>query len=175
MKKILGIVIILGIAVGISLLAYREHMVKRFDRDFSTAEELITTFEGFKGRVYICPSGRKTIGYGFTDRKLVEKGRMTKAEAKEIVRKYCAALRIRIAADLHPVHLADHELEALVSFVYNVGWDNWKASTMREKLLTGKSRESVAAEFPRWKYSRKTILLGLIRRRAAEKRLFLGV
>ena len=144
-----------------------------FGAEFTSAEELIKTFEGFRGATYICPAGVKTIGYGFTDKDLVAKDTITREEADKALSRKVKSLQARIIVDLNGYgrKLTKNELAALTSFVYNVGWHNWMSSTMRERLICG-DQAGAAEEFPRWEYAGGKKLVGLIRRRAAEKRTF---
>lgn len=144
-----------------------------FGAEFSSAEELIKTFEGFRGATYLCPAGVKTIGYGFTDKDLVAKGTITREEADKILSRKVKNLQAKIIADVnsHGRMLTKNELAAVTSFVYNVGWHNWRSSTLREKIVCG-DKAGAAEEFPRWKYAGGKKLMGLVRRRAAERRTF---
>jgi lysozyme len=66
-----------------------------------------------------------------------------------------------------------NEFSSLCSFIYNVGSGNFQSSTMRMKL-NRLDYGGAADEFPKWRKSAGRILPGLVRRRAAEKALFLG-
>ena len=71
------------------------------------------------------------------------------------------------------VPLTENQFGALVSFTYNVGSGNLKASTLRQKLNRG-DYAGAADEFPKWRRAGGKILRGLVRRRAAERALFEG-
>ena len=70
------------------------------------------------------------------------------------------------------VDLNENEFSALCSFVYNLGSGNLQSSTLRAKL-NRTDYEGAANEFPKWRRAGGRILAGLVRRRAAEKALFL--
>ena len=76
------------------------------------------------------------------------------------------------------VDLNQHQFDALASFIFNVGQGNYARSTLRKKLHAG-DFSGAAIEFGRWVYAtkngKKVKLNGLIKRRAAEVRLFKGV
>ena len=93
--------------------------------------------------------------------------------ADEIVEHECKAVD-RVNARLVKVPLARHERAALISFAFNVGTGNFAASTMRMKLNRN-DRIGAAQEFPKWRRAGGVILKGLVRRRAAERRLFEGI
>ena len=170
MNKFVKVMSIAIITIVVTSVIYTQPI---FGAEFTSAEELIKTFEGFRGKTYICPAGVKTIGYGFTDKDLVAKGTITREEANKVLARKVKNLQARIVVDLNSYgrKLTKNELAALTSFVYNVGWHNWMSSTMREKLICG-DKAGAAEEFPRWKYAGGKKLMGLIRRRAAEQRTF---
>jgi GH24 family phage-related lysozyme (muramidase) len=75
---------------------------------------------------------------------------------------------------LRPKSLKQHQFDALVSFVYNIGIGAFKKSTMLSLIKADKMGEA-ASEFDKWTKAGGKPLKGLIRRRRAEKELFVGV
>lgn len=71
------------------------------------------------------------------------------------------------------VPLNDNQLAALTSFVYNVGEQAYKESTLLRKLNAG-DYEGACRELPRWVYAKGVKLGGLVKRRAEEMRLCLS-
>ena len=69
--------------------------------------------------------------------------------------------------------LTENQYSALTSFTFNVGAGALQRSTLRMKLNRGEY-QNAADEFQKWKFANKRILAGLIRRRAAERSLFLA-
>jgi len=69
------------------------------------------------------------------------------------------------------VELNQNQFDALVDFVFNLGYGDFKTSTLL-KLLNAHAFDLAAEEFPRWKYSKGVVLKGLVRRRALEQALF---
>ena len=69
--------------------------------------------------------------------------------------------------------LTENQFSSLVSFVYNVGSGNFYRSTCRQKL-SRLDYEGAADELPKWRRSAGRILPGLVRRRVAERNLFLS-
>ncbi|WP_020160542.1 lysozyme [Methylobacter marinus] len=169
--------------------------------------DLIKASESLKLVAYLCPSNRLTIGYGHVlmpawDAKLF---RNVSTEALARIVSECQRTRIvsreyrsrlRIAEDqadhllfrdvaqtalflrsVTPVALSQHQFDALVSFIFNVGQGNYATSTLRKKLHAG-DYTGAAAEFDRWIYGtvngKKQKLNGLITRRATERALFEG-
>jgi len=132
--------------------------------------ELIKQFEGLRLKAYKCPAGIWTIGYGHT--KGVYPG-MTITE--ELADKFLVDdiwYFERGVESLVAVPLTQGQFDALVSFAFNVGADGLGDSTLLKKLNSG-DYAGAADEFPKWVYSRGKKLKGLVRRRAAERELFL--
>lgn len=74
--------------------------------------------------------------------------------------------------DLVTVDLTGNASSALVSFAYNVGLRNLEASKLLRFLNAGDFARA-ADEFPKWCRGGGRVLPGLVKRRAAERELFL--
>lgn len=72
------------------------------------------------------------------------------------------------------VKVNDNQFAALVSFAYNCGTNNLKNSTLLQLLNANKPRQA-ADEFLKWTKAQGKVMPGLVRRREAERRLFLMV
>ncbi len=138
----------------------------------------IGRFEGCRARLYNDPAGHCTIGYGHLvhygpcdghERALYQAG-LTHAAALELLRED-AATRAAAVRQLVHVPLAQHEFDALVSFVFNVGAGAFKGSTLLRRLNAGE-RAAVPAQLMRWTRGGGVVLPGLVTRRRAEGRLF---
>jgi lysozyme len=68
--------------------------------------------------------------------------------------------------------LTDNQFAAVVSFAYNVGIGNLRNSGLLRMLNQGKYGEA-ADQFLLWNKAKGKVMLGLTRRREAERRLFL--
>ena len=133
---------------------------------------LIKKFEGCELEAYQCSAGVWTIGYGHT-KDIVEGMTISKEQAEEM-----------LVDELHEyenyinkyvtVALSQNQFDALVSWVYNLGPANLKASTMLKVLNKGQYEE-VPAQMKRWNKAGGKVLEGLIRRREAEACLFKGM
>lgn len=66
------------------------------------------------------------------------------------------------------VSLTQGEYDSYVSFIFNAGPSNWRSSTML-KLLNRGERIAACNQFPRWVYSDKRVLNGLVTRRFKEQ------
>ena len=133
--------------------------------------ELIKHFEGCELTAYKCPAGVWTIGYGHT-KDVVEGMTISKEEAEQMLVDELHEYENYINEYVN-VALSQNQFDALVSWVYNLGPANLKASTMLKVLNSGKY-EDVPAQIKRWNKAGGKVLEGLIRRREAEACLFQG-
>ena len=133
--------------------------------------QLITRFEGLKLKAYKCPAGVWTIGYGHT-KNVHSRLTITKVEALVFLKSDVLSVAALVTALIKP-KISQNQFDALVSFTFNVGAYNFSESTLLKKLNMGTPISAIAAEFGRWVYSKDIILTGLIRRREAERELFL--
>jgi lysozyme len=131
---------------------------------------LIQEFEGLATECYADVGGKATIGYGH----LIRKGEsFTTIDEAEAVRILCADLEDAeacIEASVE-VDLTQAQFDALCSFVFNLGCEQFKRSTLL-RLLNGGDYTAAAGEFPRWCRVGRNAVPGLLRRRIAEQMLF---
>ena len=66
----------------------------------------------------------------------------------------------------------NYELDALVSFCYNVGFYNFKSSTLLKYIRMRMSKEKIQGQFKRWLYAGGKKLKGLERRRDWEAKRY---
>lgn len=128
-------------------------------------------------KAYLDSGGVPTIGWGSTydfdkQRKVQMGDIITEAQAQKWLDMETSQNAIDIKA-LVKVPLTNNQLNALISFVYNVGINGFKASSMLRLLNSGADKNTVAAQFDRWVYDNGVKVRGLINRRNAEKKLFL--
>lgn len=133
---------------------------------------LIKSFENCKLTSYLCPAGVWTIGWGTT--KGIRRGMtITQAEADRL---FAEDLKIYEEGVKGLVNddelLTSNQFSALVSFAYNCGLANLRTSTLLRKV-NAKDFAGAANEFGKWTRANGKILRGLVRRRAAERALFL--
>ena len=118
-----------------------------------------------------------TIGWGstfdFDKQRPVAKGDIiTQQQAQNWLEMETSQNAIDIK-NLVKVPLNNNQINALISFVYNVGINAFKDSTMLKLINSGADKQTVALQFDRWIYDNGVIVKGLINRRNAEKKLFL--
>ena len=133
---------------------------------------LIKEYEGLKLKAYYCPAGVLTIGYGSTGPHVKEGMVISEKEADELLQKDLERFEQGVH-DLVQIPITENQFSALVSFAFNVGLGNLRRSTLLRKLNT-RDYEGASKEFERWNKAGGVVLMGLVRRRAAEKELFLS-
>jgi lysozyme len=137
----------------------------------------IQGFESCRLTPYLpTPNDRPTIGWGLTH---YPDGRVVTLQDRPITQReaddyFAAVLRgtENAVKRLVEVDLDQHEFDALVSLVYNIGVGAFTTSTLLRKLNAG-DYDGAAAEFPRWNKQAGRVLRGLTRRRAEEQAMFL--
>lgn len=138
------------------------------------AIELISRFEGYRRKAAQLPDGRWTIGYGHT---------LTAREGAEVSEEDAEALLLYdLIAVSHAINewtyapLTQNQFDALASFVFNIGVENFRRSAVLKRLNEGASIQAACAMelWRRAEFAGEQILIdALVRRRAAEKVLFL--
>jgi len=138
--------------------------------------ELIKHFEGCELEAYKCAAGVWTIGYGHT-KDIQEGDKWSQDKADFMLWRELEEEYEQYVHDYVHVPLNQSQFDALVSWTYNLGPANLKASTMLKKLNNGEYEE-VPAQMARWNKAtvngKRTVLEGLTRRRKAEGQLFEG-
>lgn len=130
---------------------------------------LIKRFEGLYLESYLCPAKVWTIGYGHT--KGVVKGqKITEEEAEAFLKKDLAAAE-KTVNSLN-VQLTQNQFDALVSFVFNLGSENFLSSTLCKKVKKDPNDLTIRNEFGRWVNSKGKKLPGLVKRRQEESELY---
>jgi lysozyme len=136
--------------------------------------ELIKSFEGCRLEAYPDPGtggAPWTIGWG-TTAGVTPGMRITQQEADDLLAEDVGKAA-GVVTRLVKVPLNQNQFDALTSFVYNCGAGNFQQSTLL-RLLNEGAGEAAADEFPKWVHGGNGATLpGLVRRRAAERSLFL--
>jgi len=126
-------------------------------------------FEGLRLKAYKDAAGVPTIGYGHTHN--VRMGdRITSWYAKDLLSEDIAYFEDEVRK-LNVVR-TEGQLDALVSFSFNLGIDRLKKSTLLKVIREGGSKSQIKREFKRWVYADGKKLRGLERRREWEAKRF---
>ena len=153
-------------AVAVKASTYRKNM-----KTGTKGLDLIKFFEGLELEAYRCAAGVWTIGYGHT--KGVERGMKIDANtANEMLSEELTEYENYINSYV-TVELNQDQFDAMVSWVYNLGGGNLKASTLLQ-VLNAADYDGVPAQMMRWNKAGGRVLEGLTKRRQAEADLFSG-
>ena len=125
--------------------------------------------EGLRLEAYEDAAGVPTIGYGHT--KNVRMGdKISEYWAKEMLREDIEEAEWLVKA-LH-VAKTEGQLDALVSFVFNLGIGRLMTSTLLKVIRNGGSMQQIKKEFKRWVYAGGKKMPGLVKRREWEAKRF---
>ncbi|NHZ93222.1 glycoside hydrolase family protein [Massilia sp. CCM 8733] len=136
------------------------------------AVTIVGGFEGLRLAAYADPVGIPTICFGET--KGVRLGQRATLAQCDAMLADSLQLANRAVDDCIRAPLPDYRRAALVSFTYNVGGDAMCKSTMARKLNAG-DVQGGCDEMLRWTLAKGIRLPGLVKRRAIERNMCLGV
>jgi GH24 family phage-related lysozyme (muramidase) len=143
-------------------------------RTGETGLNLIKGYEGLRMSAHYAPTEQWTVGYGHTGSARHGMS-VTEGDAERLLKDDVKPIE-QLISDTVRAPLNQNEHDALVSLIFNIGEDNWRRSTALRKLNAGDKLGSANA-FELWTkafVSNELVTLdGLVRRRAAEKSLFL--
>lgn len=133
--------------------------------------EHLKKYESFESEIYKDKAGYDTIGYGH---KIIKgedfsKG-IKKEDAEKLLHKDIMEQTRGVKTVKRPLNQA--QFDALTSFVYNEGPENFRSSTLYSRLNNTEDLSSIddiiKEEFPKWNKSKGKVTSGLINRRNAE-------
>lgn len=137
---------------------------------------LITSFEGFEPKPYLCSAGVPTIGFGTTR---YPNGKKVALTDKDITRFEATVYfthdikHFELAVDAMFVDtVTQNQFNALVSFAYNLGEYALKKSTLLKMVNLNPNDPAIAHEFSKWVSAGGKKVAGLVRRRAAESKMY---
>lgn len=141
--------------------------------ELTTSEELmekLMEFEGCRLEAYRDAAGVLTIGYGHT-REVREGDRISEYWARELLREDIERAAKQVLK--LGVCRTQGQLDALTSFVFNLGFQRLRKSTLLKVIKRKGSDEEIRREFMRWVYAGGKKMPGLERRRSWEAERFL--
>jgi lysozyme len=134
-------------------------------------------FESCKLEAYPDPGSKDghpwTIGWGHTGPEVVKGLVWTQQKADDTLIKDSGRFEI-VVNKYVKVTLTQGQFDALVLFVFNVGEDAFRNSTLLRKLNVREYTDA-ANQFLKWIYNDGKVMLGLVRRRTAERALYDGL
>lgn len=132
---------------------------------------IIMQYEGCRLEAYDCPAGVCTIGYGHTGD--VKPGDKITHHQAEVILEFDLQKFEAEVSRLAP-KANGNQFSAMVSLAFNIGVAAFSKSTLLKEFNAGRLLNA-ANEFERWNKAGGKILPGLVKRRAAEKALFIQV
>lgn len=136
--------------------------------------EFIKGFEQLRLKAYPDPgTGGKpwTIGWGHT--KGVKPGdQITQEQAEQFISDDLAVFELTVNSAIKRP-MTQNQFDAMVSLAFNIGGSAFAGSTLVKKFNAGDAK-GAADEFPKWKNSGGKVMPGLVKRRAAEREVFLS-
>ncbi len=132
--------------------------------------DLIKEFEGLRLKAYRDPVGVWTIGYGHTGRDVKPGQVISQARAEQLLKGDTGWAQDAVRRSVK-VPLSQGQFDALTSFTYNLGAGALASSTLVKKL-NARDYAGAQKEFGRWVHAGGQVLAGLVRRRAAEAKMF---
>ncbi len=143
-------------------------------RTGETGLNLIKGYEGLRMAAHYAPSEQWTVGYGHTSSARHGMS-VTEGDAERLLRDDVQPIE-QLLSNTVRAPLNQNEHDALASLIFNIGEENWNRSTVLRKLNAG-DKIGAANAFEMWTKAfvnnELVSLDGLVRRRAAEKSLFL--
>ncbi|HEJ9146323.1 TPA: lysozyme [Serratia marcescens] len=140
----------------------------------NNGRNFIKGFEQLRLKAYPDPgTGGKpwTIGWGHT--KGVKQGdRITQEQAEAFFSEDLAVFELTVNGAIKRP-MTQNQFDAMVSLAFNIGGPAFAGSTLVKKFNAGDSHGS-ADEFPKWRNSAGKVMPGLVKRRAAEREMFLS-
>lgn len=136
--------------------------------------EFIKGFEQLRLKAYPDPgTGGKpwTIGWGHT-KGVMQGDRITQEQAEQFFSDDLAVFELTVNSAIKRP-MTQNQFDAMVSLAFNIGGPNFAQSTLVKKFNAG-DVQGAADQFPRWKFANGNEMLGLIKRRATEREMFLS-
>ncbi|RAK51036.1 lysozyme [Phenylobacterium deserti] len=138
------------------------------------AIDLIKRFEGYRRKAAQLPDGRWTIGYGHT--LTAREGAVVSDEDAEALLLYDLITVAHVVNETTFATLTQNQFDALCAFAFNIGLDNFRRSSVLKRVNEGALIQAAFA-MELWRKAEfegeRIVVDALIRRRAAEKLLFL--
>lgn len=148
--------------------------------------QIIAKHEGFRSKPYLCPANKWTIGHGLTY--YPDTGFKVRQTDKPITKERSFELvsiivdqTIDLIRNMTPgVDLEQNQIDALVSFIFNIGIKNFQSSTLLKKVKLDPNDDSIRIEFMKWNkvtvvengVTKKVVSNGLSKRRKEEADLY---
>lgn len=134
---------------------------------------LIKKYEGLRLTSYYCPAGKLTIGFGHTGPDVHLGQEINEREAEQLLKGDLLRFEHGVEELLDGVPASFNQFSAMVCLAYNIGLGNFRKSSVLRYHKAGK-KTLAANAFLLWVFVKKKKTLGLIRRRTAERALYVS-
>jgi lysozyme len=134
---------------------------------------LVKRFEGLRLDAYRCPAGVATIGYGSTGPHVRMGMTIAPGEADRLLDKDLARFEMGVKAMVTGIPTNPDQFSAMVSLAFNIGLGAFATSTVLKRHKLG-NKIGAGNAFLMWNKAGGQVLKGLMRRREAERELYLG-
>lgn len=136
--------------------------------------QFIKGFEQLRLKAYPDPgTGGKpwTIGWGHT-KGVMQGDRITQEQAEQFFSDDLAVFELTVNSAIKRP-MTQNQFDAMVSLAFNIGGPAFAGSTLVKNFNAGDA-QGAADEFPKWRNSAGKVMPGLVKRRAAEREIFLS-
>ena len=136
--------------------------------------DLIKRFEGYRRQAARLPDGRWTLGHGHT--LSARQGAQVSPDDAEALLRYDLIAITQAVSETVYTPLSQNQFDALASFVFNLGLENFRGSSVLKRLNEGSAVQAASA-MELWRKAEvageRIVVDALVRRRSAERALFL--
>lgn len=134
---------------------------------------LIKKYEGLALKSYLCPAAKLTIGFGHVGPDVFPGQQINEREAEQLLKGDLLRFEHGVEELLDGVPASFNEFSAMVSLAYNIGLGNFRKSSVLRFHKAGK-KTLAANAFLLWVKAKGKPLTGLIKRRNAERALYVA-
>ena len=135
--------------------------------------DLIKSFEGLVLKAAPCPAGIPTVGYGHTGPEVYNGLRITAEFAEDLLRQDLGRFERGVERLIAGVPTTQSAFDSFVSLAFNIGLGGFQRSSVLRHHRAG-NKLRAAASFMLWVKAAGRTLPGLVRRRNAERRMYLS-
>lgn len=134
---------------------------------------LIKKYEGLRLTSYLCPKGKPTIGFGHTGPDVHLGMSINEREAEQLLKGDLLRFEHGVEEAIAGIPTTENQFTAMVCLAFNIGMGRFQTSSVLKFHRQGKPFLAANA-FLLWIYVNKKKTLGLIRRRNAERGLYVS-
>lgn len=134
---------------------------------------LIKKYEGLRLTSYLCPKGKPTVGFGHTGPDVHLGMSINEREAEQLLKGDLLRFEHGVEEAIAGIPTTENQFTAMVCLAFNIGMARFHTSSVLKFHRQGKPFLAANA-FLLWIYVNKKKTLGLIRRRNAERGLYVS-